>query len=71
MYGLYLLGKPGKDRNAPVLETRTPGGQTLNEAIQTAKLNVVNSPVPGTHGFFLLNQEGVEVFRWFRRDDHV
>jgi hypothetical protein len=31
------------------------------EAIQTAKLNVASFPVPGTHGFFLLDEEGIEV----------
>jgi hypothetical protein len=71
IYGLCLLGEPGKDRSATVLEKRSYGSPTLKEAIQTAKLNVANFPVPGTHGFFLLDEEGIEVFRWFSGDDHV
>jgi hypothetical protein len=71
IYELYLLGEPGKNRSATVLERRSYGSPTLKEAIQTAKLNVASFPVPGTRGFFLLDEGGIEVFRWFSGDDHV
>jgi hypothetical protein len=71
IYRLHLLGEPGENRSATVLQRRSFGSPTLKEAIQTAKLNVANFPVPGTYGFFLLDEEGIEVCRWFSGDDHV
>jgi hypothetical protein len=70
-YWMYLLGEPKADRSAPVLEKRMQGGETLDEAINIAKADVRDYPSPGTRGFFLLDEQGKEVCRWFAGDDQV
>jgi hypothetical protein len=71
MYRLHLFDKPGKDRSAAVVQRQTHSGQTLNEAVQAAKVIVARSSALGIHGFCLFDREDTEVFRWFTGDDHI
>jgi hypothetical protein len=65
MFQLHILGKPDSAGNAPVIDTRVHAGPSVEEAIQTAKANLLNSPPRNAYGFSLLDNDGAEVHRWF------
>ena len=64
LFDLQLLGKPDAAGNADVIENRTLGAASVEEAVRAAKDIVLNTPVPGIYGFRLL-RNGLEVFQWF------
>jgi hypothetical protein len=65
MFKLRILGKPDGKGNAPVVDNRVHGGNSVEEAIRTAKQNLLNSPPPNAYGFSLLDNSDIEVHRWF------
>jgi hypothetical protein len=68
LFDLQLLGAPDAAGNADVIESRTYAGASVEEAVQTAKDVVLNTPVPGIYGFRLI-RNGLEVFQWFIGQD--
>jgi hypothetical protein len=68
LFDLQLLGAPDAAGNADVIESRTHAGASVEEAVQTAKDVVLNTPVPGIYGFRLI-RNGLEVFHWFIGQD--
>jgi hypothetical protein len=71
VFDLQLLGAPDAAGNADVIENRAHAGVSVEEAVRTAKDVVLNTPVPGIHGFRLI-RNGLEVFQWFigQEDEH-
>ena len=67
LFDLQLLGKPDAG-NADVIENRTLGAASVEEAVRAAKDIVLNTPVPGIYGFRLM-RNGLEVFHWFIGQD--
>jgi hypothetical protein len=68
LFDLQLLGKPDAAGNADVIENRTLGAASVEEAVRAAKDIVLNTPVPGIYGFRLL-RNGLDVFQWFIGQD--
>ena len=64
LFDLQLLGKPDTSGNADVIQNRTLAAASVEEAVRVAKEIVLNTPVPGVHGFRLI-RNGLEVFYWF------
>jgi len=64
LFDLQLLGKPDAAGNADVIENRTLGAASVEEAVRAAREIVLNTPVPAINGFRLI-RNGLEVFHWF------
>ena len=64
LFDLQLLGTPAAAGHADVIENRTLGAASVEEAVRAAKDIVLNTPVPGIYGFRLL-RNGLDVFQWF------
>jgi hypothetical protein len=70
LFDLELLGEPIEGRAPTVIDRRTHGGATVQDAAASARFIVLNTPVPGTYGFRLLDsQTKDQVHIWWNLGD--
>jgi hypothetical protein len=65
IYHVHILKRP-PDGFARMIEKRTLAARADDEAIRIAKENLKLSAPPTASGFSLRNQDGKEIYRWFK-----